>query len=246
MSAYLSVRDLPVEGRRVFLRLDLNVPMKGGEIQDDTRIREALPTLRLLIERGARIIACSHMGRPKGQRVPEFSLFPVAQRLRDLLPDTSVTFTADTLGPEARTRPASCGPGPSSFWRTSGTRPEKPRMTPLSPGAFARWLTCSSATPSATSIGHASLCAAAELFPQAAAGLLLEREVEYLLGRLGNPRQILRGISGRRQGRRKDPRAAQAVSEGGRTLHRRRHGLYVPRRKGPDFGQEPRGAGLGG
>jgi phosphoglycerate kinase len=188
MRAYLSVRDLPVEGRRVFLRLDLNVPMKGGEIQDDTRIREALPTLRHLIDRGARVIACSHMGRPQGQRIPELSLSPVAQRLRELLPGISVAFTADTLGPEAQDAARELRPGTVLLLENIRYEAGETKNDPI----VARHIREMADLFVCDAFGNvhrtnASLCAAAGMFPQAAAGLLLEREVEYLVGRLGNP-----------------------------------------------------------
>jgi phosphoglycerate kinase len=80
-----TVRDLPVEGRRVLVRADLNVPLDGGQITDDTRIRASLPTIRYLREHGAEVIVCSHLGRPKGEVRPELSLRPVAERLGELL-----------------------------------------------------------------------------------------------------------------------------------------------------------------
>ena len=80
-----TVRDLPVEGRRVLVRADLNVPLDGDRITDDTRIRASLPTIRYLREHGAQVIVCSHLGRPKGQVRPELSLRPVADRLSELL-----------------------------------------------------------------------------------------------------------------------------------------------------------------
>jgi phosphoglycerate kinase len=92
-----TVRDLPVEGRRVLVRADLNVPLDGGRITDDTRIRASLPTIRYLREHGADVIVCSHLGRPKGEVRPELSLRPVAARLADLLGEP-VAF-ADEDGP---------------------------------------------------------------------------------------------------------------------------------------------------
>jgi phosphoglycerate kinase len=92
-----TVRDLPVEGRRVLVRADLNVPLDGGRITDDTRIRASLPTIRYLREHGADVIVCSHLGRPKGEVRPELSLRPVAARLAELLGEP-VAF-ADEEGP---------------------------------------------------------------------------------------------------------------------------------------------------
>ncbi|MFH1485165.1 MAG: phosphoglycerate kinase, partial [Chloroflexota bacterium] len=82
-----TIGDIDVAGRRVLMRVDFNVPMdeKKGSISDDTRIREALPTLKYLIDRKARVILCSHFGRPKGKVVPSLRLAPIAQRLSALL-----------------------------------------------------------------------------------------------------------------------------------------------------------------
>jgi len=96
-----SVDELPVEGKRVFVRVDYNVPIKSGKIGDDARIRATLPTLRHLIERGARIVLGSHLGRPDGQVKPEFSLEPVAARLAELL-DVEVALADEPVGDGAR------------------------------------------------------------------------------------------------------------------------------------------------
>jgi phosphoglycerate kinase len=96
-----SVAELPVEGKRVFVRVDFNVPIKGSKIGDDARIRATLPTLRHLIERGARIVIGSHLGRPDGQVKPEFSLEPVAARLAELL-ETDVALADEPVGDGAR------------------------------------------------------------------------------------------------------------------------------------------------
>src|SRR5215213_9465036 len=91
-----SVRDAPVEGKVVLVRADLNVPLEDGGVADDTRIRAALPTLELLLERGApRIRVCSHLGRPEGDD-PAFRMEPVAARLRELVPDERIEVLENT------------------------------------------------------------------------------------------------------------------------------------------------------
>src|SRR5439155_17655007 len=94
-----SIRELPLEGRRLFLRVDFNVPLDGGRVSDDTRIVETLPTVRLALEKGARVICASHLGKAKGKRKPELSLAPVAIRFAERL-GKPVRFVEDCVGPE--------------------------------------------------------------------------------------------------------------------------------------------------
>src|SRR6267378_5050930 len=98
-SRILSVRDLEVGGRRVFVRVDFNVPLKDGRVSDDTRVRASLPTLKLILERGGRPVIASHLGRPKGKPVPEMSLRPIAAHLAALL-ETKVHMAPDCVGDE--------------------------------------------------------------------------------------------------------------------------------------------------
>ena len=96
-----TVEDIDVNGRRVLVRVDYNVPLtQEGEVADDKRITASLPTVNYLLEHGAKVILCSHLGRPKGQPDPQFSLKPVAKRLGQLLPDVHITFAPDCIGPE--------------------------------------------------------------------------------------------------------------------------------------------------
>ena len=99
----LSIRDLDLTGKRVFMRVDFNVPLEDGRVTDDTRIRETLPTLKLARERGARLVLASHLGRPKGKPDPKYSLRPVAAKLAELL-GAPVDFAADCVGAEAEAK----------------------------------------------------------------------------------------------------------------------------------------------
>src|SRR5215210_7014459 len=98
----LSIKDLDLKGKRVFVRVDFNVPVKEGKVGDDTRIRAALPTIQYAIERGARVILASHLGRPKGERVEKYSLRPVHSYLAGVDLIKSVEFAEDCVGEEAQ------------------------------------------------------------------------------------------------------------------------------------------------
>jgi len=93
----LTVEDLNLQGKRVLMRVDFNVPLEGGEVTDDKRIKAALPTIKYIVKNGGKLILMSHLGRPKGSRVPEMSLEPCIPVLNDLL-DKEVAFINDCIG----------------------------------------------------------------------------------------------------------------------------------------------------
>src|SRR3977135_244110 len=106
----LSIKDLDLKGKRVFIRVDFNVPIKEGKVEDDTRIRAALPTIQYAIENKARVILASHLGRPKGERVEKYTLRPVADHLSSLL-GKQVAFATDCVGEEAESKVAAMQDG---------------------------------------------------------------------------------------------------------------------------------------
>jgi phosphoglycerate kinase len=167
-----TVRDLPVEGARVLVRADLNVPLDGGRIADDSRIRAALPTIRYLREHGAEVVVCSHLGRPKGEPDPALSLRPVAERMSELL-DEPVAF-GDEEGP----------------LRLLENLRFDPRETTNDPEMAAELAALADLYVNdafgAAHRAHASTEAVAHLLP-AAAGLLLEAELEAFRRLLDEP-----------------------------------------------------------
>src|SRR6186997_1512797 len=105
-----SIKDLDLRGKRAFIRVDFNVPIKNGTITDDTRIKASLPTIQRALEKGATVILASHLGRPKGKPSPEYSLKPVAELLAALL-GRPVIFAEDAIGDPARLAIERAGPG---------------------------------------------------------------------------------------------------------------------------------------
>jgi phosphoglycerate kinase len=173
-----SVRDAPVEGRRVLVRVDFNVPLADGEVKDDARIRAALPTLRLLRERGAALVLVSHLGRPEGVD-PAFSMAPVAARLAELEGDR-VELAPAVVGPEVQRMAEGLEPGDVLVLENSRFEPGETRNDPQ----LARDLAALADLYVDDAFGaahraHATTVGVAELLP-AYAGLLLEREVREL------------------------------------------------------------------
>ena len=173
-----SVRDAEVDGKRVLVRCDLNVPLEGGRITDDSRIRACLPTIELLRERGARILVCSHLGRPKG-REPEFSLRPVADRLGELI-GAEVGLAPGLVGAEVEAGIAELGPGEVLMLENSRFDPGETKNDPGLAKALGSLtdLYVNDAFGSSHR-AHATTEGVAHELPTYA-GLLLEREVSEL------------------------------------------------------------------
>ncbi|MGI6034860.1 MAG: phosphoglycerate kinase [Limnochordia bacterium] len=175
----LSVRDLDVHGRRVLVRVDFNVPMEQGQITDDKRIRAALPTISHLVKEKARVILMSHLGRPKGQVVEEYRLDPIARRLEELL-GQEVIKVDDCIGPEVQRTVAALAPGEVCLLENLRFYPGETANDPDFAAALAGLgdLYVNDAFGAAHRV-HASTVGVAKILP-AAAGFLMEKELEFL------------------------------------------------------------------
>ena len=181
------IADLPLAGKRVFIRVDFNVPIKNGEIGDDTRIRASLPTIRHAIEQGATVVLASHLGRPKGKANPEYSLKPVAARLAQLL-GRPVEFAEDSVGDKARAAIDKAGPGGVVLLENLRFHAGEEKNDP----EFAKQLAELADVYINDAFGaahraHASTEGIVRHVKTSAAGLLMAKEVEYLGRVLQNP-----------------------------------------------------------
>jgi len=185
-----SIRDFAVSGKRVFIRVDFNVPIKHGAITDDTRITSSLPTIQHVLDHGGTAVLASHLGRPKGKPAPEFSLKPVAARLGELL-KRPVTFADDCIGPAAiRAVAEAQAPGGSRLVLLENLRfhAEEEQNDP----AFAEELSTLGDVYINDAFGaahrtHASVSGMVRHFQEAGAGLLMEKELTCLGLALGDP-----------------------------------------------------------
>jgi phosphoglycerate kinase len=193
----LTINDLDLRGKRVFIRVDFNVPVKDGVVTDDTRIRETLPTLRLAIEKGGRLVLASHLGRPKGSLDPKYSLRPAAKKLEEQL-GKPVAFALDCVGPGAEAQSRALRDGEVLVLENVRFHPEEEKndetfskqLAALCDGLFV----CDAF--GSAHRAHASVVGITRFVKQSAAGLLMEKELAYLGKAVTNPARPFTAILG--------------------------------------------------
>ena len=193
----LSIRDLEMSGKRVFLRVDFNVPLDGARVADDTRICETLPTIEFARQRGAKLILASHLGRPNGKPDPRYSLRSVAAKLAELA-DVPVDFASDCVGEEAEAKSRALPNGGLLLLENVRYHPEEEandenfsrQLAELCDGLFV----CDAF--GSAHRAHASVVGIARFVKQSAAGLLMERELSYLGEALSNPERPFIAVLG--------------------------------------------------
>jgi len=193
----LTIQDLHLQGKRVFLRVDFNVPLKDGVVTDDTRVRETVPTLRLAIEKGGRLVLASHLGRPKGGPETKYSLKPVAKKLEELL-GKSIVFADDCVGTDAEAKSRGLNDGDVLLLENVRFHAEEEKndegfskqLAALCDGLFV----CDAF--GSAHRAHASVVGITKFVKQAAAGLLMEKELAYLGKAVSNPARPFVAIIG--------------------------------------------------
>ena len=193
----LTIDDLDVRGKRVFIRVDFNVPLKDGVVTDDTRIRESIPTLRLIIQKGGRLVIASHLGRPKGGPEPKYSLRQVSKKLEELI-GRPVRFSSDCVGPIPESKSKSLGDGDILLLENVRFHPEEEKngeafskqLAALCDGLFV----CDAF--GSAHRAHASVVGITRFVKQSAAGLLMEKELVYLGKAVTNPARPFVAILG--------------------------------------------------
>jgi phosphoglycerate kinase len=193
----LTINDLDLRGKHVFIRVDFNVPLKDGTVTDDTRIRETLPTLRLAIQKGGRLVLASHLGRPKGGPDPKYSLAPVAKKLQELL-ERPVEFAKDCVGAETEAKSKALKDGGVLLLENVRFHAEEEKNDEAFSrqlGALCDGVFICDAFGSAHR-AHASVVGITRFVKQSAAGLLMERELAYLGKAMTNPARPFTAILG--------------------------------------------------
>ena len=190
-----TIRDIDVKGKRVLVRVDFNVPLSEGTVSDDTRIQAALPSIQYLLNREATLILCSHLGRPKGKVVDDLRMDPVARRLSELL-DRPVNKLDECVGPEVEAAVLAAKPGDVILLENTRFHPEEKQNDP----AFAAKLAALADLYVNDAFGtahraHASTEGVAQYLP-AVAGLLMEKELEFLGSALASPERPFVAILG--------------------------------------------------
>lgn len=183
----LSIRGLDLAGKRVFIRVDFNVPLAGDQVQDDTRITAAIPTIQFAIDQGAKVILASHLGRPKGERNLKYSLSPVAARLSQLL-GQNVPLAEDCVGEAAETAVAAMNAGDVLLLENLRFHKEEEGNDPAFSASLAKL--CDAYVNDAFGTAHrahASTEGITKHVAQSAAGFLMEKELRYLYGALEAP-----------------------------------------------------------
>jgi len=193
----LSIRDLELSGKRVFIRVDFNVPLDGTRVTDDTRIRETQPTLKLAMERGGRLVLASHLGRPKGKVDPKYSMAPVAAKLGEMI-GKPVAFAADCVGPDAEAKSKALKNGEVLLLENVRYHAEEEKNDPefaKKLAALCDGLFVCDAFGSAHR-AHASVVGITKFVQKSSAGLLMEKELKYLGKAVSNPERPFVAVLG--------------------------------------------------